>query len=92
MATVRRALRDQVRLTITYQDRNGASTERTIWPIFIAYMEEVRIIVAWCERRQDFRHFRTDRVHAMTITTDRIPERQDALLKRWKATQLRHRS
>lgn len=25
----------------------------TVWPIFIAYMEDVRIIVAWCERRQD---------------------------------------
>ncbi len=91
MAVVRRALRDRLRLAITYQDGDGRSTERTIWPIFIAYMEEVRIIVAWCERRQDFRHFRTDRVHAMTITTEGIPERQNTLLKRWKATQLRPR-
>jgi predicted DNA-binding transcriptional regulator YafY len=91
MASVRRALRDRLRIAITYRDTDGSVTERTIWPIFIAYMEDVRIIVAWCERRQDFRHFRTDRVHALAMTTDRIPERHDLLMKRWKATQQRPR-
>lgn len=91
MASVRRALRDRLRIAITYRDADGSVTERTIWPIFIAYLEDVRIIVAWCERRQDFRHFRTDRVHALAVTTDRIPERHDLLMKRWKATQQRPR-
>lgn len=87
MAQVRRALRDRVRLAVTYRDADGGVTDRTIWPIFIAYLEEVRIIVAWCERRQDFRHFRTDRIQALAVTAARIPERHATLLKRWKATQ-----
>lgn len=90
MAVVRRALRDRRRVAMTYRDGDGTVTERTIWPVFIAYMDEVRMIVAWCERRQDFRHFRTDRVAAVTVTSDRIPERQATLMKRWKTT-LRHR-
>ena len=82
---LRRALRDRFKVLITYKDGDERLSHRTIWPIFIAYMEEVLIIVAWCEMRQDFRHFRTDRVHAVDVSADKIPERQAILLKRWKA-------
>ncbi|WP_158816854.1 YafY family protein [Methylocapsa sp. S129] len=87
MASVRRAVRDRFKIAIAYRDGDGSVTSRTIWPVFIAYMEDVRIIVAWCELRQGFRHFRTDRMDAVEVAAERIPERQEALLKRWKALQ-----
>ena len=89
VATVRRAVRDRFKIAIMYKDGDGHTSSRTIWPIFIAYMEEVRIIVAWCELRQDFRHFRTDRIYSVDVTAERIPEPQHLLLKRWKALQNR---
>ena len=43
---------------------------RVIWPIAIAFFERVRVVVAWCELRQAFRHFRTDRITAAELTGD----------------------
>jgi predicted DNA-binding transcriptional regulator YafY len=86
-AILRRALRDRLKVVITYKNADGAATQRTIWPTFIAYMEEIRIIAAWCELRRDFRHFRTDRIGSIEVTAEKIPERRAVLLKRWKASQ-----
>jgi predicted DNA-binding transcriptional regulator YafY len=86
-AGLRQAIRDKSKVHIAYEDANGATTERIIWPIFIAYMEDVRIIVSWCEEREDFRHFRTDRVRSLQVLADRYPERRESLLKQWKITQ-----
>jgi len=85
VADLRGAIRDRRKVTIAYEDADGRASERTIWPIFIAYMEEVRIIVAWCELRTDFRHYRTDRVRSLQVLEARIPEPIPALRKRWSA-------
>jgi predicted DNA-binding transcriptional regulator YafY len=52
-------------------------------------MKEIRIIIAWCELRQDFRHFRTDRIGAVAVTGERYPGRPADLRARWKALQTR---
>jgi len=61
-AVIRSAARDGKRLRIRYKTEAGHETERTVWPIILGYSDTVRILVAWCELRCDFRHFRTDRV------------------------------
>jgi predicted DNA-binding transcriptional regulator YafY len=91
VASVRRAVRDRFKILIRYEDGDGSVTSRTIWPIFIAYMEDARIIVAWCELRQGLRHFRTDRTKSVEVTADRIPEQRQTLLNRWKALQNKSR-
>ena len=40
--------------------------------------------MAWCELRQDFRHFRADRVLEAEFLEDRYPERGAILRARWK--------
>ena len=42
------------------------------------------MVCAWCELRQDFRHFRTDRVKRQEMLDERFPERVATLRKRWK--------
>jgi predicted DNA-binding transcriptional regulator YafY len=44
----------------------------------------VRVVVAWCELRGAIRHFRTDRIAALTVTETRYPRRRQALLKAWR--------
>jgi predicted DNA-binding transcriptional regulator YafY len=44
----------------------------------------VRLIIAWCETRRDFRHFRTDRVIDAKFLEERYPERPSTLRARWK--------
>ncbi|MFF2320851.1 helix-turn-helix transcriptional regulator [Agrobacterium sp. NPDC058088] len=62
LAMVRRAVRDEERLGITYRDESGVETQRLIRPIAVIYYSETVNIVAWCELRQAIRNFRSDRV------------------------------
>lgn len=84
VSELREAIRDQRKVAIDYEDAEQRSSTRTIWPIFIAYMEEVRIVAAWCESRRDFRQFRTDRIRSVELMEDRYPERAAVLRKRWE--------
>lgn len=62
MAKVRRAIRDQRKIRIRYTDEHGTRSERIIQPVGVAYYIEVDLIHAWCELREDYRHFRIDRI------------------------------
>jgi predicted DNA-binding transcriptional regulator YafY len=60
--TIRHAIRDGRKMRIAYQDENGRATLRVIQPFAVAYYVEATLVCAWCELRNDVRHFRTDRV------------------------------
>ena len=61
-AMIRKAAREERKLEIDYRDEQGRRTERTIWPLAIAYLDTVDLVIAWCELRTDFRTFRLDRL------------------------------
>lgn len=84
VALVRHAIRTRHKLEIAYSDGEGRITRRRIWPVTIAYTERLRLIAAWCELRQDFRHFRADRVHGCTVCDEPIPTRADLLRRQWE--------
>ncbi len=84
LAEVRRCLREQRKARIAYADRRGARTERTIWPIAVGFFERVRVILAWCEERHDYRHFRADRVAAWSSLRERIGRPRATLLAEWR--------
>ena len=64
LATLRRAIRAEEKLALRYVDKKGAASARTVWPIAVGFFEAAEVMVAWCEARQDFRHFRLDRIAA----------------------------
>jgi predicted DNA-binding transcriptional regulator YafY len=84
LETIRRAIRMEHKLDIEYADVNGLPSHRTIWPFALAFFERVRIVVAWCELRQAYRNFRTDRITKLTVTETRYPRRRQALFKEWR--------
>jgi predicted DNA-binding transcriptional regulator YafY len=85
LAVLRAAIRAQAKLRIDYADGAGARTRRVVWPLALGLMNEARILVAWCERRQGYRHFRTDRIAAAEDARERYPGRRSALLRTWRA-------
>ena len=85
VAELRTAIRRRGKIRIAYADEAGRTTERVIWPIAVAYFEAVRLVVAWCELRKDFRHFRTDRIAHADFLADTYPERIRDLRRRWWA-------
>lgn len=81
---IRQAIRAERKLVVNYRDLKGVETRRTIWPFALGYFDRVRVVIAWCEWRQDFRHFRADRIAALTSSETRYPRRRLALLKEWR--------
>lgn len=83
-ATIRYAIRKEYKLQMTYTDFKGDDSERVIWPLALGFFEEVHVVVAWCELRQDFRHFRTDRMVTLAQIEMRYSKRRQTLLKKWR--------
>jgi predicted DNA-binding transcriptional regulator YafY len=84
LARLRQAIRAERKVWITYGDVAGNRTERRIWPIALTFYDRTRLLAAWCELRQDFRHFRTDRIAALSETAERFPKRRRVLMKEWR--------
>ena len=85
LAATRRAIRRGTKMRIRYRDEAARESERVVWPVMIGYVETVRILAAWCELREDFRHFRADRVVASEFLEARYPSRPLELRARWRA-------
>jgi predicted DNA-binding transcriptional regulator YafY len=87
LAAVRQAIRGERKLAIAYRGPEGAETRRVIWPFALGFFDQVRMVVAWCELRQGFRHFRTDRILELASIEARYPRRRQVLLKEWREMQ-----
>jgi predicted DNA-binding transcriptional regulator YafY len=85
VAVLRKAVREQRKISMAYRDEQERETQRVVWPIGIAYFDAQRLLIAWCELRQDFRTFRTDRMMGVEVLQVKYVERRKALLKRWLA-------
>ena len=81
---LRSAIRNGVKLRLRYSSEASEETERTVWPVILGYAETSSLLVAWCELRQGFRHFRTDRIVAAEILDEPIGLRSGELRRRWQ--------
>lgn len=84
---LRSAIRQQRKVTLGYRDLKEALSERTVWPFALGYFDKVRVLMAWCELRQDFRHFRVDRIDHLQLEASPYPRSPALLLKEWRAIQ-----
>ena len=87
LPAIRAAIRSEHKMRIDYLDASGRSSRRTIWPFALGFFDRVRVVVAWCELRDGFRHFRTDRIRKVQIVDKRYPRRRQVLLKEWRASE-----
>jgi predicted DNA-binding transcriptional regulator YafY len=85
LAALREAIRQSHKLRICYADDKGQETQRTIWPIAMAYYVDVTVVAAWCELRQDYRHFRVDRIVDSTVLDERFPVEDGKVMAGWLA-------
>ena len=87
LADLRRAIRETKKLRITYEDAANQRTVRTIWPIAMAYYVDVTLLGAWCELREDYRHFRVERIVESVVLTEAFPTAGGQLMEGWFARQ-----
>ncbi len=81
---IRSAIRAGLKLRLRYQSAAGEASERTVWPVILGYAEMTGLLVAWCELRQDFRHFRVDRIVAADAFGEAIGVSKALLRRRWQ--------
>ena len=81
---LRSAIRDNRRLALIYRDEQERVTERTCLPLAVIYYIEVTVLAAWCELRDDFRHFRADRIVACHETGDGFADQAPQLRRDWR--------
>ena len=85
LAEVRAAIRDSRKLYIGYADEQGRRTNRTIWPIAMAYYVDVTLIGAWCELRADYRNFRVERIASSRVLEEHFDQDNGRLFGEWSA-------
>ena len=81
---IRAAIRGGHKLAVEYRDLKGRKSARILWPVGLGFFEDARILVAWCEKRNAFRHFRVDRFIRLQELGERYPKDREALLSDWR--------
>lgn len=84
LATIRGAMRGRRKLQINYRAKDDASRNRVVWPVAVGFFDQVEMLAAWCELRDAFRHFRVDRIKALTVLEEKIPRSGAALLAEYR--------
>jgi predicted DNA-binding transcriptional regulator YafY len=65
LEAIRQAISSRHKLLLHYTDAQQRSSQRVVWPLGLAFFGGTWLLAAWCERREDFRSFRLDRVQQM---------------------------
>lgn len=82
-ALLRRAAWEERAIDLHYRDVEGRETERRVWPLSIAYLDQANVLLAWCCLRADFRHFRLDRILAARPAEESFRPRRVPLLRQY---------
>lgn len=83
LAVVREALREARKLRLTYRKSGSEeSSERIIAPYVLLSASGMLYIVAFCEREQDTRLFRIDRVESVELTEATFERPDSAVLEK----------
>lgn len=83
LADVRSAIRDSRKLHIAYVDEQGRRTNRTVWPIAMAYYVDVTLVGAWCELRNGYRNFRVERIQSSKVLDELFDQDNGRLFREW---------
>lgn len=62
LTILRNAIKQLHKVYFDYTRADGEDSSRTVHPLALFYWGKVWTLVAWCELRDEFRHFRLDRM------------------------------
>ena len=89
LTVLRDAIRNQKKIFLKYQSQEGKRSQCIVWPFTIGYFTDGRILVAWSENQNDYRHFNTSGIISIEILNDPYPRSRDNLFREWQTFQLK---
>jgi predicted DNA-binding transcriptional regulator YafY len=69
---LRRGVNEHRRVRISYQDGTGRATQRVIRPLGLYFWGRSWTVAAWCELREGYRSFRSDRITQLRVMKDKF--------------------
>lgn len=60
MPQIREAIRKRQKIRADYVSLSGDRSTRTLCPMIVVFFQNIQLLVAWCELRNDYRNFRVD--------------------------------
>jgi predicted DNA-binding transcriptional regulator YafY len=87
LTSLREAIRGQKKIYIDYQSQKKARTQQIVWPFTIGYFTTGRILVGWCETKNDYDCFNTLGIISMKALDETYPRSRDSLFRDWQALQ-----
>jgi predicted DNA-binding transcriptional regulator YafY len=84
---LRQALVNELKLRIEYVDAKGRTTKRVVWPLDVQDYGPNGAMLAFCEKRSDFRNFRFDRIGELKIIQKRFDTPRTVMLAFYEALQ-----
>lgn len=67
---IREYIRTRRKIHIEYTDEIKRTSNRTVRPLGLFFFSPVWLLTSWCEKRQDFRNFRLDRIKTLQPCED----------------------
>ncbi|KIQ34328.1 MULTISPECIES: helix-turn-helix transcriptional regulator [Pseudomonas syringae group] len=88
LSEIRRALRDQCKLSITLSIEHAPKDPQTIWPIMLGFIESRRHLAAWCEGDSKYRIIDMDDIAEAQVLTERYTRNRRQMIKEWRALEI----
>lgn len=88
MADIRRALRMERQVAMTYRDLKGNMSQRVVWPVLISIFQGATLLAGWCTLREDFRSFRMDGIMSFELLEMPMPKRRKTLFAAWQKSEV----
>lgn len=70
LGELRKAINERRRLRFSYRSESGEPTERTVRPLGLYFWGRSWTLASYCELREDYRNFRSDRMDALVLLED----------------------
>lgn len=88
LTDLREAILNKNKIELIYHSENNSQSRRIIWPFAIGYFTDKRILVGWCEKQNNYRHFKTDRIVSIQILKEHYDTPREELFSEWQKLQL----
>lgn len=82
---LRDCIRMRRKIQIEYTDEAKQNTTRILRPLALVFFSPVWLLASWCEKREDFRHFRLDRIRTMQYDGSTFDDEQGKNLASYMA-------
>ena len=90
LSEIRFAADNRRKVSLKYKRADGKASERIIWPLGLFFWGEIWTIGAWCEKRNNFRIFRLDRIDSLYVSDEIYPTEKGKTLDDLIEDQRRH--